>query len=132
MPFGASVLAAGGVRFALWAPDAGQVTLEHGFEGDAVMHAMTREASGWHRIDLTQARAGDNYRFLLPDGLRVEWTLGDGTRLRLLAHFGAQPAMVPTRLAGERVYSHGARDAADDRLDLDPGAVHVLIQPANV
>jgi len=71
MPFGASVLAGGGVGFALWAPGAGQVGLEHESEGKAVMHAMTRDAGGWHRIELAQARTGDNYRFCLPDGLRV-------------------------------------------------------------
>ena len=38
---------------------------------------------------------------------------------------------VPTRLAGELVYCDGARNAAGGDLELDPGAVHVLIQSAD-
>ncbi len=37
----------------------------------------------------------------------------------------------PTRLAGELVYCDGARNAAGGDLELDPGAVHVLIQSAD-
>ncbi|MEO7127665.1 MAG: malto-oligosyltrehalose trehalohydrolase [Rhodoferax sp.] len=69
MPFGASVQGGGGVRFALWAPGVDQVMLELGFEATA--YPMARDADGWHRLELTQARAGDSYRFRLPDGLCV-------------------------------------------------------------
>ncbi|VTU23617.1 Malto-oligosyltrehalose trehalohydrolase [Variovorax sp. PBS-H4] len=69
MPFGTTVLDGGGVRFALWAPAAEQVVLEL---GDAPSpHPMLRNADGWHRLDLPEARPGDAYRFRLPDGLRV-------------------------------------------------------------
>lgn len=69
MPFGASVQGDGGVRFALWAPGVDQVVLELGAEASA--YPMARGADGWHRLEAAQARAGDSYRFRLPDGLRV-------------------------------------------------------------
>ncbi|MEO8158614.1 MAG: malto-oligosyltrehalose trehalohydrolase [Betaproteobacteria bacterium] len=71
MPFGANVLATGGVRFALWAPGADRIVLEHGTQGATVMHTLTRDVEGWHRLELPQARAGDHYRYRLADGLRV-------------------------------------------------------------
>ncbi|VTU17040.1 malto-oligosyltrehalose trehalohydrolase [Variovorax sp. RA8] len=69
MPFGASLLEGGGVRFALWAPGVEQVVLELGAAPSA--HPMLRHGGGWHRLDLPEARHGDAYRFRLPDGLRV-------------------------------------------------------------
>jgi len=71
MPFGAQVLAGGGVAFGLWAPALGRVLLAHGAEESAAAHPMAREPDGWHRLELPGARAGDSYRFVLPDGLRV-------------------------------------------------------------
>jgi maltooligosyltrehalose trehalohydrolase len=71
MPFGASVLAGGGVRFTLWAPGVDLVVLEHGFEAADAAHPMTRSADGWHRLELPTAQAGDSYRFRLPGGLCV-------------------------------------------------------------
>jgi maltooligosyltrehalose trehalohydrolase len=71
MPFGAGVLPGGGVRFALWAPAVEGVALEHGPDAGARTHRMQRDAQGWHRLDLDEARPGDSYRFRLPDGLRV-------------------------------------------------------------
>jgi len=71
MPFGAAVNEDGGVRFALWAPSADQVYLEHG-PGDAeVSHPMQRDVHGWHRLDVAEAGPGDRYRYRLPDGLRM-------------------------------------------------------------
>jgi maltooligosyltrehalose trehalohydrolase len=67
MPFGALPNPAGGVDFRFWAPDAPQVQLELGTEA----HAMARDAEGWHRLRLAQARAGDRYRFRMPDGQQV-------------------------------------------------------------
>lgn len=63
--------------------------------------------------------------------LRVEWVLGDGARLRLLAHFDAAPVRVPPRLAGEVIYSNGIAVAGDGGLMLEPGAVEVLLVPAD-
>jgi len=63
--------------------------------------------------------------------LRVEWTLGDGVRLRLLAHFDAAPVSVPPRLAGDAIYSDGIAVSGDGSLVLAPGAVEVLLVPAD-
>lgn len=71
MPFGATVLPAGGVRFALWAPAAAQVVLEHGRGEQLAPIAMQRSDDGWHRAEAPSARAGDAYRFRLSDGLCV-------------------------------------------------------------
>jgi len=70
MPFGASVQDSGGVRFALWAPGLDQLVLELGPDDAASAHAMTRDAAGWHHLELASARAGDRYRYRLADGLR--------------------------------------------------------------
>lgn len=72
MPFGAEVLASGGVRFRLWAPAVDRVVLEwtrapHAWRSAA----MRRDARGWHEATLPEVSAGDHYRYLLPDGLRV-------------------------------------------------------------
>ncbi len=61
MPFGASMLDGGGVRFALWAPGLDQVVLEHWPADDAASHPMTRDANGWHRLDVAEARAGEGF-----------------------------------------------------------------------
>lgn len=71
MPFGATVLDGGGVRFALWAPAADRVVLECGRPAAMASAVMTRDADGWHRLVVAQAAAGDSYRFQLPGGLRV-------------------------------------------------------------
>jgi maltooligosyltrehalose trehalohydrolase len=63
--------------------------------------------------------------------LRVEWTLGDGSRLRLLAHFDTQPVTVPPRLAGDVIYSDGVTVNGERSLVLQPGAVEVLLVPAD-
>lgn len=73
MPFGATVQAQG-VDFALWAPSAEAVVLEHGAAASgstAVSLPMERDAHGWHRLTVPQAGQGDSYGFRLPDGTRV-------------------------------------------------------------
>ncbi len=70
MPFGTR-LGPGGAEFRLWAPGVSSVELELGEGTAAVRHAMPAAADGWHRLHLPQARAGDAYRFVLPDGLKV-------------------------------------------------------------
>ncbi len=72
MPFGAELLEGGGARFRLWAPAVEQLTLETS-RGDGAWQAtaMQRDAQGWHEATLAGAAAGDRYRYLLPDGLRV-------------------------------------------------------------
>ena len=55
--------------------------------------------------------------------LRVEWTLGSGATLHLLANFGLEE-MACAAPAGERLWSIGAAQAADAAsLNLAPGAV---------
>jgi maltooligosyltrehalose trehalohydrolase len=70
MPFGARAAESGGIRFSLWAPGLDAVALELGLEPSET-HAMEKEASGFHSIAVPRAKAGDLYRFVLPDGLRV-------------------------------------------------------------
>lgn len=70
MPFGATLLAGGGARFRLWAPSLPVVMLH--IEGDPpAAFPMTRDADGWHALDLASAGPGTRYRFLLPDGMPV-------------------------------------------------------------
>ncbi|MBL0420991.1 malto-oligosyltrehalose trehalohydrolase [Ramlibacter sp. AW1] len=72
MPFGTRLLPDGGVEFRLWAPGAAAVQLAHAAAGGAEqLHPMQRGAHGWHTLALPAARPGDDYRFVLPDGLRV-------------------------------------------------------------
>ncbi|MET0381923.1 MAG: malto-oligosyltrehalose trehalohydrolase, partial [Burkholderiaceae bacterium] len=65
MPFGAAPLVGGGVRFRLWAPGAAEIRLRL---DDSAPLAMSPAESGWHELDVPQARAGTRYRFGLPDG----------------------------------------------------------------
>lgn len=67
MPFGATPLPAGGVRFRLWAPGLPAIMLR--IEGDAPAEfPMTRGDGGWHALDLATAAPGTRYRFLLQNG----------------------------------------------------------------
>ena len=66
MPFGATVQA-DGVAFALWAPSAETVVLEH----LSASRPMTRDGQGWHRLTVADAKPGDRYSFRLADGTRV-------------------------------------------------------------
>lgn len=68
MPFGAAVQPDGTVLFRLWAPGAGKVALE--LDGGLRL-SMMREDGGWFALATGQAKAGDGYRFVLPDGLAV-------------------------------------------------------------
>ncbi|MGJ7494178.1 malto-oligosyltrehalose trehalohydrolase [Variovorax sp. RT4R15] len=67
MPFGATVHDSG-VRFSFWAPDAEGIALKR---NDHPAAPMTRDAEGWHRLDVPDAHAGDRYHFRLPDGTLV-------------------------------------------------------------
>ncbi|HEV7799588.1 MAG TPA: malto-oligosyltrehalose trehalohydrolase [Burkholderiales bacterium] len=69
MPFGASVLADGRVRFRLWAPAAERV--EVAIEGGTGSLAMQTLPEGWHELTTHAACAGSLYRFVLPDGTAV-------------------------------------------------------------
>lgn len=73
MPFGARLLPGGGVEFNLWAPGASslQLELDAGVAGHPRLLPMRAQAEGWWRATVPDATAGDAYRFVLPDGLRV-------------------------------------------------------------
>ena len=68
MPFGASLLDAGGVCFQLWAPGLQRIEL---CRNDAAPVPLESHADGWHRLTVPEAQAGDSYRFRLPDGMQV-------------------------------------------------------------
>ena len=69
MPFGATVLPAGGVRFRLWAPGRERVRLVLGEEG--VTRPMEQREGGWFEHVAADAPPGTPYRFELADGFRV-------------------------------------------------------------
>ncbi len=75
MPFGATVLAEGGVSFRLWAPSMTPVVLvrepQAGHTEAPVEHPMLLETDGFHCVTVPEASAGDLYRFRMPDGLRA-------------------------------------------------------------
>jgi malto-oligosyltrehalose trehalohydrolase len=70
MPFGATAMQGGGVRFRLWAPTAAVILLRIE-DGTPAEYPMARAADGWHSLDLATAGPGTRYRYLLPDGLLV-------------------------------------------------------------
>ena len=69
MPFGAEVLARGGVRFALWAPGARQVELC--LEDAVAPIPMDRGVDGWARVVVREARHGCRYRYRIDGRLLV-------------------------------------------------------------
>jgi malto-oligosyltrehalose trehalohydrolase len=68
MPFGADMRPDGMVRFRLWAPAQGQISLF--IEGQAGPMPITPLEDGWHELTV-EATAGTRYRFMLPGGLLV-------------------------------------------------------------
>lgn len=71
MPFGANVLAVGGVAFRLWAPDARSVTLVLEQDPARPPVKMERIEEGWFAATSTEAQAGSRYRFMIDGGLLV-------------------------------------------------------------
>jgi len=70
MPFGAEVLAGGGVRFRLWAPGATRVDLR--LEGvEPTEQAMAAEAGGWFALTVPAAGPGSRYRYRIDGDLLV-------------------------------------------------------------
>jgi hypothetical protein len=51
---------------------------------------------------------GGRYRLLGPMALRVEWTLGDGSELVLLANFADVPVSLGGLVDGDLIYCSGA------------------------
>ncbi|HYH22468.1 MAG TPA: malto-oligosyltrehalose trehalohydrolase [Azospirillum sp.] len=69
MPFGAQVLPDGTVRFRLWAPAAGRVSLL--LDDVGVPLPMLSAPDGWYEWSTAQAHAGTRYRFILENGQEV-------------------------------------------------------------
>ena len=63
MPFGASILPEGGVRFRLWAPEARQVELIEWQGETQKLHATEAQKKGWHETILANAGAGTRYQW---------------------------------------------------------------------
>jgi len=79
---------------------------------------------------LASQRGGGRYRV---EGsiLRVEWTLDEGSRWRLLAHFGHGLAELKEEpAAGTPVYVSGVHQLGAGRARLEPGAVRVTLEAA--
>jgi len=70
MPFGASLLPAGGARFRLWAPSSPRVALQLQAQNDGapLRLAMHAGPNGWHEIDVADAQAGRRYQFIVQTG----------------------------------------------------------------
>jgi maltooligosyltrehalose trehalohydrolase len=69
MPFGATVLQGGAIRFRLWAPAQRRVSVVVGRDGQAL--PMEEREGGWFELTTDTARAGAPYQFQLVDGFRV-------------------------------------------------------------
>jgi maltooligosyltrehalose trehalohydrolase len=69
LPFGATLMQDGGVRFRLWAP------AEHGIavaiEGQSDALSMARRSDGWFELVTDRACTGARYRYRLGDGMMV-------------------------------------------------------------
>jgi len=69
MPFGATLLPAGGTRFRLWAPSCSSVTLELQIStADDAMQRTMLATDGWHEVVVREAAAGWRYKFLVQAG----------------------------------------------------------------
>ncbi|MGH9770359.1 MAG: malto-oligosyltrehalose trehalohydrolase [Candidatus Acidiferrales bacterium] len=69
MPFGAELHREGGVRFSLWAPAQNRVRLLVNSQNEPL--TMEARSGGWHERIAREVKAGDRYRFLLEDSMRV-------------------------------------------------------------
>jgi len=72
MPYGAQVLAQGGVRFRLWAPTSKKVELVLFPDAgkDPILKAMDRQVEWFELVD-NDAQAGMEYKFKIDDGIEV-------------------------------------------------------------
>lgn len=65
MPFGASVLPDGGVRFRLWAPAARNVAVRLGSDDSGSTLPMRKSEAGWFELTTDAARAGSRYAYII-------------------------------------------------------------------
>ncbi|MBI1984181.1 MAG: malto-oligosyltrehalose trehalohydrolase, partial [Acidobacteria bacterium] len=71
MPFGATVLDDGRVRFRLWAPAARQVDLCLEKAGNQATLPMLAAGDGWFELETARAQAGNQYRYRIDGGVRI-------------------------------------------------------------
>ncbi|MFN4119404.1 malto-oligosyltrehalose trehalohydrolase [Acidovorax sp.] len=73
MPFGARLLASGGARFSLWAPEAQSVSLWYESTPQAAARTLpaTRGEQGWWQASAADASAGTPYRWVIDGKLAV-------------------------------------------------------------
>jgi 1,4-alpha-glucan branching enzyme len=71
----------GGVTFRVWAPNATTVGVAGTFDDwDATKHPLAPEAGGTWSADVSGARNGDEYRFLIRNGDREMWRIDPRAR----------------------------------------------------
>ncbi len=71
MPFGAEVLAGGGVCFRLWAPAAGRVDVVLDPDNGGTCHGMAHREEGWYEAIVADAEEGTHYAYRIDDALTV-------------------------------------------------------------
>ena len=71
MPFGASVLDDGGVRFRLWAPSAKRVGLKLNTGGPGCVLPMQAKGEGWFELTTDAARPGSRYMYVVDENMQV-------------------------------------------------------------
>jgi malto-oligosyltrehalose trehalohydrolase len=77
---------------------------------------------------LHDMKPGGSYELLGPAALRVDWSLGDGSALRLLANFKSAPVRLADRIDRDTmIYCSGA---VPPRTELAPGCAAFFLQPA--
>src|SRR3984957_1594178 len=97
MPFGASLLAAGGARFRLWAPSSPRVALQVQARNDSapLRLAMRAGPDGWHEIDVADAQAGWRYQFIVQSGGQALTVPDPASRSNPQGVFGASEIVDP-------------------------------------
>ncbi|MFP4075721.1 MAG: alpha-amylase family glycosyl hydrolase, partial [Halochromatium sp.] len=108
MPFGTEIAADGSVHFRLWAPAARHVELlwsaGTGPPARSLKSLKMRPCEdGWHRLTLTEARAGDRYRYRIDGGLAVPDPA---------ARFQPDDVHGPSQLIDPLAFDWGATEAA--------------------
>ena len=71
MPFGATLLPQGGVKFRLWAPSAESVELVEWKDEERIFHPAETQLRGWRECRLPAARPGTRYQWRIDGELVV-------------------------------------------------------------
>jgi 1,4-alpha-glucan branching enzyme len=93
-----------GCAFRVWAPHAAAVFVTGSFNRwDAQAHSMVREDKGYWYVFVPEARAGDEYRFVIHNGEQQ------------LSRIDPYARQVTSSVGNGVIYDHGAFDWGDDR-----------------